>query len=110
MMKKLVIGSLLGSFMFLNSACPVFAKETKPSTGNTPISITLVRPISSGALPGHEGEASGTPVYSPIVKPTMSQRLPKTNEQRTMFFSFLGFLLVGCSYLLYYFKNRKEEE
>ncbi|EKL7554453.1 LPXTG cell wall anchor domain-containing protein, partial [Enterococcus faecalis] len=39
-----------------------------------------------------------------------SQRLPKTNEQRTMFFSFLGFLLVGCSYLLYYFKNRKEEE
>lgn len=103
-MKKLMIGCMLGSMLIANHVIPVFAED---AVGKTDISITFVRPVSSGNLPGMEGKPVNSSSIT-IAKPAKYQSLPKTNEKAQLLSPFLGFLFISCSWLLWHFRNRKE--
>ncbi len=108
-MKKLLIGCMLSGTLLINSVVPVSAVET---TAQTDISITLVRQVSAGSLPGIEEshkKPSSITIAKPAIKPVSGKNLPKTNEQIETFYPFLGFTFIGCSWILWHFRDRKEE-
>ena len=104
-MKKLLIGCLIGSAL-ITSYLPVFAEDT---VERTDISITFVRTVSSGELPGvEEKPANGSSIT--IAKPAKYQNLPKTNEEKQLLSPFLVFLFVSCGWILWHFRDRKGEK
>ena len=104
-MKKWLAGCMLGGIFLTSNISPVFAEEV---ISQTEVSITFVRQISPGELPGMEGNISNSPSIV-IAKPTSSKNLPKTNEQVRSTPPLLVFLFVGCSCLLWQCRNRKDE-
>lgn len=87
-----------------SSVVPVFAEET---TAQTEVSVVLSRQVSAGNLLGIEDNYENLSSIL-ITTPETYQDLPQTNEKIEQLYPFLGFVFVGCSWIMWHFRTRKE--
>lgn len=103
-MKKKLYMMIVGGVLLTSSTLPVCATENLVE--ETGLSITLVRKLTQNQVPGVNGDysASSTPQIN------RNNKLPQTNDYSSNMYPFLGFLLIGCSWIIWCLKDRKEEK